>query len=100
MPAEDGVVSVIVPTHNRATLLKHALLSILNQRYPLIDLVVIANGCRDQTAHTIRELQSTSSLARAGGHAAVTTVPVPQVTWTVLTFKETLGGGQGAQHRP
>lgn len=94
MPAEDGVVSVIVPTHNRATLLKHALLSILNQRYPLIDLIVIANGCRDQTAHTIRELQSTRPPARAGGHAAVTTAPVPQVTWTVLTFTETLGGAR------
>ncbi len=89
-----GMVSVIVPTHNRARLLRQALASILAQRYPLIDIIVIANGCRDETAHVVRDMQATGHKAVAVGHAAGHTPPVPQVTWTFLEFEETLGGAR------
>lgn len=44
-----NLVSVIVPTYNRSKMLIKAIESIFNQSYKNIEVIVIANGCTDDT---------------------------------------------------
>ncbi len=44
------LVSVIIPTYNRATILESAILSVLNQTYPHIQLIVADDGSVDETS--------------------------------------------------
>ena len=84
-----GAVSVIVPTHNRARFLREALLSILAQRYPLIDLIVIANGCQDDTVQVVRDLQAQYPTRSACANSSDS-----KVSWQFFNFKGTLGGAR------
>ena len=43
------MVSVIVPTHNRAPVLSETLPQLLDQSYPEYELIVVADGCTDET---------------------------------------------------
>jgi len=43
-------ISVVIPTHNRAWCLKHAMDSVLSQDYPRFDLTVVDDGSTDGTA--------------------------------------------------
>lgn len=51
------MVSVIVPTHNSVVFLQRALLSIINQSYPLIEIIVIANGRSEQTKKSVNGIK-------------------------------------------
>ncbi len=73
----EEMVSVIVPTHNRSELLRQAVDSIVRQCYPLIEIIVIANGCRDDTESIVAKIQYKH----------------PK-TIIFLKFDETLGGGK------
>lgn len=77
MPIIEGMVSVIVPTHNRAQYLKLALLSILKQSYELVEIIVIANGCNDETENAVNEIKSHT-----------------QAAIIFLNFTEVLGGAK------
>ena len=48
-----GVVSVIVPTYNRAHLIEHALNSVARQTYRPIELIVVDDGSSDDTASIV-----------------------------------------------
>jgi len=50
-------VSIIIPTHNRSTLLLQNLYQLASQRYPLenLEVIVVADGCDDHTAGLIRD---------------------------------------------
>lgn len=51
------LVSVYVPTHNRADLLlTRGLPGILNQTYRRLEVIVVAHGCTDDTARKVRGL--------------------------------------------
>ncbi len=52
-PAGDVSVSVIVPTFNRAGYIAEALNSILNQSFPLRDIVVVDDGSQDSTREVV-----------------------------------------------
>ena len=88
---EAGLVSVIVPTHNRARLLQQALAGVIAQRHPAIEIIVVANGCVDHTASVVHAAQ----VARRPSGAVATRdeAPLPPVAVTYLEFAETLGGG-------
>jgi glycosyltransferase involved in cell wall biosynthesis len=49
------LVSVIIPTYNRAGVLRRAVDSVLAQTYQDVELLVIDNGSTDQTSHVIAE---------------------------------------------
>jgi len=53
-----NLVSVIIPTCNRSSMLKLAVDSIYNQTYKNIEVIIIANGCTDDTAEVVSKLQS------------------------------------------
>jgi glycosyltransferase involved in cell wall biosynthesis len=44
------LISVIIPAHNEEAYLPDTLDSLLRQNYPHIEIIVVANGCTDETA--------------------------------------------------
>ncbi|MFC1603526.1 glycosyltransferase family 2 protein [Planctomycetota bacterium] len=50
---EPGLVSVIIPTHNRAEMLKRAIRSVLNQTYKNFELIVICDGSKEHTEEVV-----------------------------------------------
>jgi glycosyltransferase involved in cell wall biosynthesis len=46
-------VSVIIPTHNRGAILRRAIDSVLNQTYKDFELIIISDGCIDNTDEII-----------------------------------------------
>ena len=52
-----GLVSIIVPTHNRAVMLERAIDSIFSQSYKNIEVIIVANGCTDNTPEVVKSLQ-------------------------------------------
>jgi len=49
------LVSIILPTHNRAQMMQRALRSALEQTYPAIEVVVVDDGSSDDTPRVIRD---------------------------------------------
>lgn len=85
MSVGTELVSVIVPTHNRAKFLKQALLSILQQSYSRIEIIVVANGCNDNTEHVVSEIKSNVKRKPHPEHS-------PAIVF--LNVEETLGGAK------
>ena len=55
---EQTFVSIVIPTHNRAPLLKAAIESALAQSYPNFEIVVIDDDSDDETAQIVRAFDS------------------------------------------
>jgi glycosyltransferase involved in cell wall biosynthesis len=56
MRQETPTISIIIPTHNRSTALRRTLDALQKQNYSLneIEVIVVADGCTDETLETIR----------------------------------------------
>jgi len=52
------LVSIIVPTHNRPEFLEKTLVSILNQSYKMIEVLVISNGINDRNKAVVENLNN------------------------------------------
>lgn len=52
---QENLVTVIIPTHNRASLLREAIHSVYNQTYRPIELIVVDDGSEDQTEQVVSE---------------------------------------------
>jgi len=55
-PAEPGLVSVVIPTFNRARILRRAIDSALAQSYERIEVIVVDDGSTDETPGVLRDL--------------------------------------------
>lgn len=56
--------SVIIPCHNRGNLLREAVNSVLQQRYPVHEIIIADDGSNDDTIATCREIQRQVTTAR------------------------------------
>ncbi len=56
-PPHRNLVSIVLPTHNRAALLPDALRSIANQSYRPLELLIVDDGSQDQTPSAIESWQ-------------------------------------------
>lgn len=73
---KKGLVSIILPTHNRADMLNRAIESIFSQSYKNMEIVIIANGCIDNTIEVVDSLKRVYS------------------NIVFLNFTESLGGAE------
>jgi GT2 family glycosyltransferase len=66
------VVAVIIPTHNRAVMLKSHLTAMAGQTYPraLTEWVIVCDGCTDGSAVVARRAGADQVIETAGGGAA------------------------------
>jgi glycosyltransferase involved in cell wall biosynthesis len=54
MGEQNSLVSVIIPTYNRANLVQRAIKSVLNQTYKNIEIIVVDDGSEDNTEEVVR----------------------------------------------
>src|SRR5258706_14621014 len=52
----DGLVSTIIPVHNRAMMLREAVASVIAQTYYPIEIIIVDDGSIDETARVADEL--------------------------------------------
>lgn len=67
------LVSVVIPTHNRSALVRRALDSALNQDYPKLEIIVVDDGSKDDTAEVLAQYEDVSVIrldSNQGGAAA------------------------------
>lgn len=57
MSYKGSLVSAIITTHNRADLLKRAILSVVKQTYKNIEIIVVDDGSTDHTPAVVKKLQ-------------------------------------------
>jgi len=54
---EEFLVSVIIPTHNRASLLRRAITSVLEQTYNNLEVIIVDDASNDETRKIISNIQ-------------------------------------------
>jgi glycosyltransferase involved in cell wall biosynthesis len=66
----DGLVTVIVPTFNRADVIERALVSIASQSYTPLEIVVVDDGSTDATREVVERFAASSALPVRYEHQA------------------------------
>lgn len=71
------MVSVVIPTHNRADLIERAVKSVLNQTYKEFEIIIVSDGSTDNTDEVVERLKNVDGRIRyisyspgKGGNAA------------------------------
>jgi biofilm PGA synthesis N-glycosyltransferase PgaC len=78
------LISVLIPAHNEAGVLRECLDAILAQTLPVDEIVVVADSCTDETAAVAESYGAVVVLTEQGGKAASQDVGLPYVTGDIL----------------
>ena len=57
-------VSVIIPTYNRSAVLRHSVESVLNQTYPVQEVIIVDDGSTDDTSDHVEQQKKLNPLWR------------------------------------
>lgn len=57
-------ISAVIPVYNREKTIRRCIDSILNQTYPIYEIVIVDDGSTDQTLHILKEYQDCIKLVR------------------------------------
>ena len=68
MTVKNDLISVIIPSFNRATLLKRAIDSVIAQEYRDIEIIVVDNRAKPVSAHL--QIRTVKGKGRHGGKSA------------------------------
>ena len=84
------LVSVYMPTHNRANMLVDAIESVLAQTYQEIELIVVNDGSSDNTADVLAQYQQSHSITvftqdKAKGACAARNLAIKHATGQLIT---------------
>jgi len=91
------LVSVIIPTYNRAKTIERAVNSVLNQTWNQIELIVVDDGSTDQTVEVLKRYGNKIRLIRQqnGGPGAARNTGIKAATGDVISFLDEFYGGRG-----
>jgi len=78
------LISVLIPAHNEAGVLRECLDAILAQTLPVDEIVVVADSCTDETAAVAESYGAVVVETEQGGKAASQDVGLPYVTGDIL----------------
>jgi glycosyltransferase involved in cell wall biosynthesis len=88
----EPLVSVILPTHNRAALLKRSLASVLAQIHRKLELIVVNDGSTDGTAAVLAAVRDSRlhiiTRSRSGGAAAARNAGIVAAAGEYIAFQD------------
>ncbi|MGI2113416.1 glycosyltransferase [Shewanella frigidimarina] len=91
LKADHPLVTVYMPTHNRLTLLRRAVQSVLEQSYQHFELIIVNDGSSDETESYLEQLAATDSRVRcfhqspAQGACVARNVAIKEARGTFIT---------------
>jgi len=77
-------ISVLIPAHNEADVLRECLDAVLHQTLPVDEIVVVADSCTDGTTEVARQYGAVVVETEQGGKAASQDAGLPYVTGDIL----------------
>jgi biofilm PGA synthesis N-glycosyltransferase PgaC len=77
-------ISVLIPAHNEADVLRECLDAVLRQTLPVDEIVVVADSCTDDTTEIARDYGAVVVETEQGGKAASQDAGLPYVTGDIL----------------
>lgn len=88
LPAVVPRVTVVIPTYNRAHIVGEAIQSVLDQRYPNLELIVVDDGSADDTELAIQPFLSKIKFLRKpnGGPASARNHGIAAATGELVAF--------------
>lgn len=88
----DAMVSIILPTYNRANILGKAIESVLNQTYPHFELLVVDDGSTDHTKELIQSYSDARiqylRLKENGGQAKARNYGIEHARYDYIAFED------------
>lgn len=83
--SEKPLVSIIIPTYNRANIVSNAIKSALNQSYPNKQIIVVDDGSTDNTAELVKNFKDVLYFYKPnGGQASARNAGLKHSTGTYI----------------
>jgi hypothetical protein len=88
MMSTDALISVIIPVHNTAQFLPESVASVLAQKYPAVEIIVVDDGSTDEIADVVHPLPADVRLLkqRRAGLAAARNRGIREASGELIAF--------------